>query len=296
MTLITGTAYTGPAGVGFIGLRQIGRPMAARLAGWPAGLWVYDVDPAATTELEGAGGKVTGSAREVAEQAGHVSVMVRDDDQVRAVLAGADGLLAGAAPGTVIAVHSTIHPDTAREVAASAAEVGVAVLDAPVSGGAIGAREGQLAILVGGEAAAFAASREVLERMGELVVHVGPVGAGTAAKLARNLLHFVAFAAAGEASRLAEAAGIDLATLGKVVRHTDAVTGGPGSIMWRQTSAPIAPDDPWYAIFEHVRQLGEKDLALAIELGARLAVDTPLADLALHRLAPGLGLIEQESR
>src|SRR5207247_3562581 len=97
------------------------------------------------------------------------------------------------------------------------------VLDAPVSGGAMGARNGTLAILVGGEKAGFAASREVLERMGELVVHVGPVGAGTAAKLARNLLHFVAFTAATEAARLAEAAGIEPALLGKVVRHTDAI-------------------------------------------------------------------------
>jgi 3-hydroxyisobutyrate dehydrogenase len=131
--------------------------------------------------------------------------------------------------------------------------------------------------------------------MGDLVVHAGPIGAGTAAKLARNLLHFVAFTAATEASRLAEAAGIDLVALGKVVRHTDAITGGPGAIMWRDTTAPLAPQDAWFAIVEHVRQLGEKDLALAIELGDRLGVDTPLADLALPRLGPGLGLIDPET-
>jgi 3-hydroxyisobutyrate dehydrogenase len=282
-------------GVGFIGLGQIGRPMAARLTGWPAGLWVHDVDPSATEALEQAGAKVAGTPREVAEHATHVSVMVRDDAQVRAVLTGADGVFAGARPGRVIAVHSTIHPDTAHEVADLAASHDVRVLDAPVSGGAVGAQQGRLAILVGGDADAFETSREVLERMGELVVHVGPVGAGTAAKLARNLLHFVAFTATTEASRLAEAAGIDLVALGKVVRHTDAITGGPGAIMWRDTTAQIAPDDPWFAILEHVRQLGEKDLALAIELGDRLDVDTPLADLALPRLAAGLGLSAPET-
>jgi 3-hydroxyisobutyrate dehydrogenase-like beta-hydroxyacid dehydrogenase len=281
-------------GVGFIGLGQMGGPMAARLAGWPGGLWVYDVDPDATADLEGDGAKVAGSPREVAEHAAHVSVMVRDDEQVRGVLAGPDGVLAGAAPGTVVALHSTIHRDTARQLAEQAATHGVTVLDAPVSGGAMGARNGALAILVGGEQAGFAASREVLERMGELVVHVGPIGAGTAAKLARNLLHFVAFTAATEASRLAEAAGIELPVLGEVVRHTDAITGGPGAIMWRDRIGPVPHDDPWYPILEHVRQLGEKDLALAVELGDRLGVDTPLADLALRGLASGLGVAPDE--
>lgn len=283
------------SGLGFIGLGQIGRPMAARLTDWPAGLWVHDVDPSATEPLEQAGAKVAGTPREVAEQSGHVSVMVRDDAQVRDVLTGADGVLAGARPGCVIAIHSTIHPDTAREVADLAAPHDARVLDAPVSGGAVGAQQGRLAILVGGDADAYEDSREVLERMGELVVHVGPIGAGTAAKLARNLLHFVAFTAATEASRLAEAAGIDLVALGKVVRHTDAITGGPGAIMWRDTTSPVAAEDGWFAILEHVRQLGEKDLALAIELGDRLDVDTPLADLALVRLAPGLGLSASET-
>ena len=216
--------------------------------------------------------------------------MVRDDEQVRAVLHGPDGVFAAARPGLVVSVHSTIHPDTARELAAAAAERGVQLLDAPVSGGAAGAAKGALAILVGGDADAFAAARPVLDRLGELVVHLGPAGAGTAAKLARNLIHFVAFAAVTEALELARAAGIDLAVLGKVVRHTDAITGGPGAIMWRGATGPVAPDDPWHPILGHVAALGEKDLGLAAELGDRLAVDTPLADLALTRLASGLGI------
>ncbi|MDT4916499.1 MAG: hypothetical protein QOH89_1199 [Pseudonocardiales bacterium] len=280
---------------GFIGLGQIGRPMAARLASRPDGLWVYDVDPAATAELERAGATVAGSPAEVAEHADVISVMVRDDAQVRDVLAGAGGILTAARPGCVVAVHSTIGTDTAHKLAELAAQQDVRVLDAPVSGGAMGAQQGRLAILVGGDGAAFAAARAVLEQMGELVLHVGPIGAGTATKLARNLLHFVAFAAASEAARLAEAAGIDLVELGKVVRHTDAITGGPGAIMWRDTPARVATGDHWYPILDHVRQLGEKDLALATELGDRLGVDTPLADLALSRLAAGLGLPEGNS-
>ena len=98
--------------------------------------------------------------------------------------------------------------------------------------------------------------------MGSKVVHAGPLGAGTRMKLARNLIHFVAFTAVTEAQRLAEAAGLDLRDLGEVVRHTDAITGGPGAIMHRDTTAPIAPDDFWHGVFDHVRALGEKDLSL----------------------------------
>jgi 3-hydroxyisobutyrate dehydrogenase len=168
--------------------------------------------------------------------------------------------------------------------------MGLRVLDAPVSGGPMGAAEGTLAVLVGGPEAAFARIREPLSLLGTRVVHAGPVGAGTRLKLARNLLHFVSFTAATEAQRLAEAAGLDLVELGKVTRHTDAITGGPGAIMHRPTTAPIPPDDFWFGVFEHVRALGEKDLGYAVELADALGVDVPLARQALTRLGPGLGL------
>ena len=280
--------------VGFIGLGQMGRPMARRLADWPGGLWVYDVDEQAVAALEQAGAKVASTPREVAERARVVSVMVRDDDQVRQVLEGSDGVLAGAEPGTCVVVHSTIRPDTAQELAEAAAGKGVHLVDAPVSGGFMGANDGRLAIMVGGTDEAFAACREALERMGAVVVHLGPAGAGTRAKLARNLIHFVAFAAVTEAQRIAEAAGIDLLALGEVVRHTDSVTGGPGAIMLRATAAPLTPDDGWYPILDHVRALGEKDLTFAVELADLVGVDAPLARLALDRLGPGLGLSDGE--
>jgi 3-hydroxyisobutyrate dehydrogenase len=277
---------------GFVGLGNIGRPMALRLADRPDGLWVCDVDATATAALESAGAKVAATPRELAEHARCISVMVRDDEQVRTVV---DGILAGAASGCVVLVHSTVHPDTITELVTRAAPHGVHVLDAPVSGGAPGAQQGRLAIMVGGDPDAFEASRPALERMGDLVVHLGPAGAGTAAKLARNLMHFAAFTAAMEASALAEAAGVDLATLGRIVRHTDAVTGGPGAIIYRDTAAALASDDPWRPILQHVRELGEKDLALALELAGRLDVDTPMARLALARLAVGLGLVEEDA-
>jgi 3-hydroxyisobutyrate dehydrogenase-like beta-hydroxyacid dehydrogenase len=278
--------------VGFIGLGQMGRPMARRLADWPGGLWVHDVDQDAVEALERSGAKGAATPREVAERARVVSVMVRDDEQVTDVVEGPGGVLEGAVPGACVVVHSTIRPDTAQQLAHTAAARGVHVVDAPVSGGFMGAADGRLAIMVGGTDEAFATCREALERMGEVVVHLGPAGAGTRAKLARNLIHFVAFAAVTEAQRVAEAAGIDLQALGRVVRHTDSVTGGPGAIMLRDTAASMATDDDWYPVLDHVRALGEKDLTFALELAGQVGVDAPLTRLALERLGPGLGLAD----
>lgn len=264
--------------VGFVGLGSIGRPMALRLAATAeVDLQVYDVAPAPVAELVDAGAGAAGSVAEL--DADVVCVMVRDDDQVRAVAAEV-------APETVLVIHSTVAPTTPAELAAA----GHTVLDAPVSGGPMGAADGSLAIMVGGDDTAYALARPVLEAMGSKVVHAGPLGAGTRMKLARNLIHFVAFTAVTEAQRLAEAAGLDLLALGDVVRHTDAITGGPGAIMHRDTTAPIAADNFWRGVFEHVAELGEKDLRLAIDLADEVDVNVPLARLSLERLRKGLGL------
>ncbi|WP_067531635.1 NAD(P)-dependent oxidoreductase [Nocardia crassostreae] len=276
--------------VGFIGLGNMGAPMARRLLDWPGGLVVCDTRAEAVVPFTEGGAVRAISAAEVAERCAVVSVAVLDDAQVRAVVAGPNGLLQTAKPGTVIAVHSTIADATAVRLAAECAEVGVEFVDAPISGGAPAAQRGALAVMVGGTETAFAAVREPFFRFGSLIVHAGPVGAGTRMKLARNLMHFVAFTAAAEAQRLAESAGLDITELGKVVRHSDSHTGGPGSIMLRDSTAPVAADDFWFPILSHVRNLGEKDLALALDLGRRLGVDLPLAQQSLHRLGDDLGV------
>jgi 3-hydroxyisobutyrate dehydrogenase-like beta-hydroxyacid dehydrogenase len=282
----------GPAGraaepAGFIGLGQMGTPMAMRLAAWPGGLIVYDTRPEAMAALADAGAKAAGSVAEVAAAARIISVMVRDDGQVREVVRA---LAAAAGRPVIIAIHATIGPGTAAELAAEVAHTGAEVVDAPVSGGFMGAQDGRLAVMVGGSRAAYERCREPFGCWADLIMHVGPAGAGTRAKLARNLLHFAAFTAAAEAQRLAEAAGVDLRKLGRVVRHSDAVTGGAGAIMLRPTTAPLDTDDPLREILEHVRALGEKDLSLALDLGAELGVDLPMARLALGSFAAGLGL------
>jgi 3-hydroxyisobutyrate dehydrogenase-like beta-hydroxyacid dehydrogenase len=283
--------------VGFVGLGQMGAPMATRLTGWPGGLVICDVRPDATTALAEAGAQVVDTPAEVAATGAEViSVMVLDDQQVEEVVCGSAGILSAGRSGIVVAVHSTIQPATAERLAERCAPHGVAVVDAPVSGGWMGAQQGRLAVLVGGDDDAVERCREPFGRWADLFVHLGPVGAGTRGKLARNMMHFVAYTAAAEAQRLAEAAGISLLDLGRVVRHSDAVTGGPGMVIVRSTTEPLMPSDDMYELFLHARTLGEKDLSLALELGEELGVDLPLARLARERLAEGLGVPHQDGR
>ncbi|KAA8889288.1 NAD(P)-dependent oxidoreductase [Nocardia colli] len=278
------------ATIGFIGLGSMGAPMAERLLDWPGGLTVCDVRAEAVQPYTEAGADSDSSPAEVADRATIISVAVVNDAQVRDVITGPEGILRSAAPGTVVAVHSTISDQTAEELAGECATHGVEFVDAPVSGGRPGAAKGTLAVMVGGSEAAFARVQAPFGCFADLIVHAGPVGAGTRMKLARNLVHFVSFTAVTEALRLAEAAGLDITVLGKVVRHSDAVTGGPGAIMLRKTAAPIEDGDFWLPIFQHVRDLGEKDLSLALDLAARLDLPLPLTELALDHLGPGLGV------
>ena len=272
---------------GFIGLGQIGGPMAGRLTGWEGGLVVFDVRPESAEALVEHGATLAADVGALGAVCDVISVMVRDDEQVRTVVGE---LLATARPGTVIAVHSTIRAETAEELAVTTAEHGIDLLDVPVSGGFMGAHEGTLAAMVGGERAAYERAKPVFAHWATLVVHMGPVGAGTRTKLARNLMHFIAYTGAGEAQRLAEAAGLDLRKLASVVRHSDTVTGGAGAIMVRDTTAPLQPDDGLFEIFCHTRELGEKDLTLALELAAGFGLDLPLAQLALRDFGMSLGL------
>lgn len=282
------------SGVGFIGLGQIGGPMASRWLDWPDGLTVYDVHAPATEPFAAKGAHVAASPAEVAGRATVISIMVRDDAQVTEVLTGDDGILANAQPGTVVAIHSTVEADTPARLAGLAAPHGVEVVDAPVSGGFMGAHAGTLALMVGGTDTAVAKVAEPFARLGTLVAHLGPIGAGTRAKLARNLITFAAMAAVGEASQLAEASGVDLAKLGEVVRHSDQVTGGAGSTMLRSTAAPLDPSDGLFPIFTHTRELGLKDLSLALALAAEHGLDLPFARLAHQHLGRALGVPETD--
>lgn len=272
--------------LGYIGLGNQGAPMAKRLADWPGGLIVFDVRTEAMTPLVELGASAADSIADVAK-ADVISVTVLNDAQVRDVVTQ---LGEHAAAGTVIAIHSTIEPGTAPELAEQLRPKGIHIVDAPVSGGAGAADKGELAVMVGADEEAYNTVKPVFKKWASLVVRAGEPGAGTRMKLARNMLTFIGFAAANEAQFLAEAAGIDLQKLGRVVRHSDAQSGGPGAIILRDDMSPLAPDHWLFDMFTHTRGLGEKDLALALGLGEAVGVDLPLAEVALQRLADGLGV------
>lgn len=281
--------------VGFIGLGNIGAPMAKRLLDWPGGLVVFDVHGPSMEPFVEKGATAATSPAELAGSADVICIVVQNEAQVRQVLDGPDGILRTARPGTVVAVHSTISAEGAVALAGLAEGSQVEVVDAPISGGAMGAHSGTLAVMLGASEVAAERVRPVLECFASLVQHMGPVGAGTRTKIARNLISFAGFAVAGEAQRLAEAAGLDLLKLGEVVRHSDAVTGGPGAIMVRPTAATMDDSDGLRPIFDHSRSLGEKDLELARAMAAELGVDAPFAALAEQWLPVALGLVDPPS-
>jgi 3-hydroxyisobutyrate dehydrogenase-like beta-hydroxyacid dehydrogenase len=276
--------------LGYIGLGNMGAPMAKRMTQSPGGITVYDIRTEAMTPLAEAGASLADSIADVAE-ADIVHITVLDDAQVREVVAE---LAAHAKPGTVIAIHSTIKATTAAELSNDLKPRGIHIVDAPVSGGAAAAEKGELATMVGAEREVYERIKPAFKQWAGMVIHAGEPGAGTRMKLARNMLTFTSYAAACEAMKLAEAAGLDLQALGRVVRHTDALTSGPGAIMVREDMKDLEPDNFLYQSFVHARGLGEKDLSLALALGESVSVDLPLAQLAYERLAAGLGVPHTE--
>lgn len=277
--------------LGYIGLGKQGAPMAMRLVDWPGGLIVFDIRTEAMTPFAEKGAQLADRVADVAE-ADIISVTVLDDDQVREVVGA---LAKNARRGTVIAIHSTISDTTAVELAKELEPQGIHIVDAPVSGSGRAAKKGELATMVGATDEAFAIVERPFSLWASLVIHAGQPGAGTRMKLARNMLHYISFAAACEASKLAEKCGLNLQDLGQVVRHTDAITGGAGAIMYRDDTKPIPPDSFLYQPFLHARILGEKDLSLALALGQAVSAELPLAAVALERLAEGLGVPEAAS-
>jgi 3-hydroxyisobutyrate dehydrogenase-like beta-hydroxyacid dehydrogenase len=205
--------------VGFIGLGDMGGAMAHRIidAGFPTVLWARR--PAALEPFAAPNVTTATDPADLASRCDIVGVCVWDDDDVRQILEGERGVFAGARAGTVVAIHATILPVTCRELAATASERGVVVLDVPVSGGHAGAVEGQLAVAVGGDEAAAERCRPVFDSFGSTVVHVGAVGTALLAKLVNNTLLAANLAIADDALTLGESLGIDASTMTELMRH-----------------------------------------------------------------------------
>ena len=184
---------------------------------------------------------VAASPADLARESDIVVVAVVNDEQVRSVLSGPEGALAAGAPGTTVVVVSTITPACVAAIGAEATALGVPIIDCGVSGGPSAAASGNLVCMCGGDPEVIAALAPLFEAIGSLTVTMGPFGTGLAAKLARNLVQYGGWLAAYEGQVLAEAAGIELAKLAQVVRASDAQSGGPATLMFRQTVAPFTP-------------------------------------------------------
>lgn len=195
--------------IGFIGLGIMGKPMAMNLlkAGYP--LSVLARASAGTQEVISAGAKARPTPAAVAEVSDIVITMLPDSPQVEEVILGPNGVLEGIQRGGLIIDMSTVLPATARRVAVAARERGVEALDAPVSGGQVGAQNATLSIMVGGSAEAFQRARPIFEKLGKNIVHVGEAGAGQVTKAANQIVVAVTIAAVSEALVLAAKAGVD---------------------------------------------------------------------------------------
>jgi len=199
--------------VGFIGLGNMGLPMTRNLVKAGYEVQAFDV-AAAAVERAAASGAV--AAKDVAAAARGVATLITmlpAGDQVRDVYLGTDGILASAAPGTLLIDCSTIDVETARAVHAAAAAAGFEMLDAPVSGGVAGAEAATLTFMAGGSAAAFAAAKPLLDRMGKAVIHAGGPGNGQAAKICNNLILGISMIGVCEAFALADRLGLPAQTL-----------------------------------------------------------------------------------
>ena len=216
--------------VGFIGLGSQGAPMARRITegGYDLTLWARraaTLEPFADTAA-----KTAQSPAELAAASDLVCVCVVGDDDVREVLGGDTGVIAGLARGGIVAIHSTVHPDTCTEIAKSAADLGVSVIDAPVSGGAPAVEERQLLVMVGGDADVVTRCRPVFATYGDPIVHVGPLGSGQVAKILNNLLFTANLGTALSTLELGESLGISRDSLCDVITRGSANSRALGSM------------------------------------------------------------------
>lgn len=263
------------ARIGFIGLGNIGRPMARNLLRGPYRVLVNDLDAAAIEALTAAGAQ-SATPLQIARECEVIGICVRDEREVASLLYGDNGLIASAAADAIIAVHSTITPQAVRQWAADAAASDVRVIDAPVTGGSHGAQARELVYMVGADAATLARCAPVFETSARQVVHAGPVGTGIALKLCLNLMTFAAFIAIKEAAALAQAAGLDPEVLYALGR-SNGMVGDFNHRFISNHTAVFAQCDAVTArsLFEPFGRLGEKDLDAALATARALGLDLP---------------------
>lgn len=272
---------------GFIGLGNIGKPMASHLA--PAGFQtsVFDLAEAPMRELAANGARAASSAADVAANSDIVGVCVPNDEHVRSVVLGKDGILEGAAAGMIIALHSTILPKTVIELGAAAEAKGVHVVDACVTGGDQRAAEGTLTYLVGGDAASIERVRQFLEPSSESIVVAGALGDGAKLKLAINVLTYIQWAAASESFRLAVASGLDPDVFEAAGKANGQLTALQSRFLTsHRLPADLVESDGYQQLVRGHMLTAEKDLAWALQLAREADVSMPVTGLVSQLMGP----------
>ena len=254
--------------VGFIGLGIMGRPMAKNLMDAGYELVLYNRTAEKAEELAQEGATAAGSPREVAGQSDVVITMLPDSPEVQEVLAGEDGVFEGTREGTLVVDMSTISPVVTGELAEQARDKGASLLDAPVSGGDVGAIDGTLSIMVGGSEEDFGRAKPLFDVMGKTVTHVGPVGAGQVVKAANQIVVALTIEAVSEALVLGSKGGV------APEKILDVLSGGlaGNKVMEVKREKFLSHTfDPGFRA-----ELHHKDLGIALAAGREYGVALPV--------------------
>jgi 3-hydroxyisobutyrate dehydrogenase len=271
MTAAGATSGTPSPRVGFVGLGTMGSGMAANLVRAGFALTVWNRTPARAEPLRQLGAMVAGSPRQVADGSDIVVSCLTDSPQVDTVVFGSDGLAEALRPGSLLIDCSTISPTAAREIAARLEPQGVAMIDAPVSGGSEGAAAGTLTIMVGGEPSAFQRAYPVLNAMGRTITHIGPIGSGQVTKAVNQVILCGAYLGVAEGIVLAIKAGLD---------PNDVVTAlmGGAANSWVLANRSTQMIDNEYPLGFKLA-LHRKDLAIALDLARSVGAALPVGAL-----------------
>jgi 2-hydroxy-3-oxopropionate reductase len=258
--------------IGFIGLGAMGAPMAQNLLARGHDLTVFARCEEAMAPLVALGARPASSPAAAAAESDITITMVFDTTSVEDVTLGAGGVAEGARPGSIVVDHSTIVPDGARRIASALLERGIAMLDAPVSGGAMAAASGTLSIMVGGDEAVLDRARPALECYGKTIAYIGPNGAGQVAKACNQICTIVNMLGAAEAMLLAERAGVD------PTRVKDVILTGFGSSRMLELQAPKMIAKAFDGNVES--RLHDKDIHIVLDMARNLGLELPASAAA----------------
>lgn len=268
--------------VGYIGIGNIGETIAANVRSAGYDLMVYDLRPEPLERMHALGAKVAMSASELAAHSELLEVSIAGDDRIEDALTGANGLLREMTAGSIVALHSTMHPATVRRIAASAVERGVHVIDAQVSGGRQGAQERRLCYMVGGKRQTFDRCHPVFATSGSAIFHMGPLGTGASTKLAQQMITVMNLVAVAEGLRVAEASGVDRSAFLELLAVSTA-----------QSYAATHWSDEFYGIDSDVRDGFYLGLRPALAMAHDINVQAPGTALAQQLIRDALQPLDE---